>query len=130
MNAETRNKWRNAVVSYNGRGYVRPVESLMRNTWKKMSSNERERWTKTFQNQSKVDVETKEIPRSLLDNWEFKRVFFIKQHLRNSTISEKVVKNLAHVESITGREVSEEFAESAICQWVQFEKENKNLSCK
>ena len=101
MEAEERNKWRNAIVSYNGRKYVDPVENLMRESWKKMSTDERKRWAAMFQAGSEMDVSAERIPRPLLNNWEFKRMFFMKRHLTGSGVSEAMITNLAHVESIT-----------------------------
>ena len=135
MKAEERNKWRNAIVAYNGIEYIQraenSAENLMNIQWQNMNVNEKRRWVTTFVDVSKIDIHSDTIPRSLLDNWEFKRIFFMRQYLDSSSeTSEAVLRNLAHVESITGREVSGGFAESAICQWVQFEEENQNLSCK
>ena len=185
LKAEERNKWRNAIVSYNGRKYIEPAEQLMRDTLEDMSSSEKQRWINAFGVSSEGDVNSEKTLRSLLDNWEFKRMFFIKRYLSSLELdeqsvkakwadktdaerqewiksvrglndkvdvssdtipgfllnnedfrrrffkrSEAVLRNLAHVESITGREVSGGFAESAICQWVRFEEKNPNLSCK
>lgn len=129
MDSAERNRWRNAVVSYNGRGYVDPTEKLMEATWEVMTVDERSQWVYLVQDPKEVDVNSEEMPQSLLDNWELKRIFFIKKYLQ-SRLQKEMIGNLAHVESITGREVSEGFAESTVCQWVQFEKENQSFSCK
>ena len=129
MDPAERNRWRNAVVSYNGRGYVDPTEKLMNVTWKAMTVDERNQWVHLAQDPKEANVNSEKMPESLLNNWELKRLFFIKKYLRSGRL-QKMVENLAHVESITGREVSGGFAESTICQWIQFEEKNKNLSCK
>ena len=146
LKAEERNKWRNAIVAYNGMWYMRhtknprSAERLMEAQWQNMSTEERKKWLMTFvdvddvadvDDVSAVNVESDKALRLWLDNWEFKRMFYMRQYLgSNPEVSEGALRNLAHVESITGREVSGGFAESAICQWVRFEEKNPNLSCK
>lgn len=118
MSREERHKWRNAIVAYNGRGFVAPTERAM----KKFNMSDR------------------------IDDWEQKRIFFVRSYLyykskykacaprdrkcKNRYDPKKVITNLAHVESITGREVPGGFADSAICQWIQFVKKKPKLSCR
>ncbi len=110
MSSENRNKWRNAIIAYNGAAALRAAESSMR-------ANER-----LMRNELKMEG------KPLLDNWEIKRMFFIKQYLK-AKYPRDIIHNLAYVESITGREKKGGLANSSICQWIQFRKNNKQLSC-
>ena len=117
MEPEERNLWRNAIIAYNGAAYVKPAERAMKSM---------------------------KIP-TFLDNWEIKRMFFVRNYLSNKSEygqcgksnrsckarynPQKIVHNLAYVERIAGRETPESFADSSICQWTQFRKSNLKLSC-
>ena len=122
MSAEERNLWRDAIISYNGAGYLKSAEKRMKNHG--LSSQ--------------------------LDNWEIKRIFFVKSYLYNKSKHEQcgksgsredrrcrakynphnIIHNLAYVERITGRETKRGLVNSSMCQWIQFRKNNSNLSCK
>ena len=105
MTSEERNLWRNAIISYNTGSYLKKAESYMKAL--------------------NVDSE-------YFDNWELKRMFFVRQYLDLSTPKKKssLIGNLAYVERITGREKPGGLAESGICQWTQFRMKHKSLSCK
>ncbi|MDE0119063.1 MAG: hypothetical protein OXM55_03545 [Bdellovibrionales bacterium] len=111
MSSEDRNKWRNAIIAYNGAAALRKAESAMRATEEQI--------------QNELGMGRK----PLLDNWEIKRMFFIKQYL-NARYPRDIIHNLAYVERITGREKQGGLANSSICQWIQFRIKNKKLSCK
>ncbi len=121
MGKEGRNLWRNAIIAYNGAGYLASAEHWMKE--KGLSSH--------------------------LDNWEIKRMFFVKSYLYNKSDyeqcgrsdspedkrcraqynPEKIIHNLAYVERITGREKKGGLINSSMCQWVQFDNNNPDLSC-
>ncbi len=104
MDYQERNRWRNAIISYNGAAYLRPAEQEMKNRGQADSAS--------------------------LNNWELKRMFFIRKYLDgNSGVKADLIENLAYVERIAGRETPDGFANSSICQWTQFRKNNPNLSC-
>lgn len=103
MDSAERHKWRNAIIAYNGAVYVKPAERAMKRAG---------------------------VSSATLDDWEKKRIFFIRQYLRSGTQKRKnLIHNLAYVERIAGRETPDGFANSSICQWTQFRKNNPNLSC-
>ena len=105
MDYEERNRWRNAIIAYNGAHYLRPAETTMKNEGTSDSAS--------------------------LNNWELKRMFFIHKYLDSSSgVKADLIENLAYVERIAGRETPEGFANSSICQWTQFRKDNTELSCK
>ena len=146
MSDTERTKWRNAIIAYNGAGALKAAE-------KAILANEEQ-----MKNALGMGREP------FLNNWEIKRMFFIKHHLNikakfkkcdtkqypdantaaeveeEKTKCKKIynpengmtnlVHNLAYVERIAGREKKGDFANSSICQWIQFRKNNKNLSCK
>ena len=121
MGSEGRNLWRNAIIAYNRADYLSAAENQMKTP--EMQGN--------------------------LDNWEIKRMFFVKNYLykkskyeecgtsnsredkrckaRNNP--EKIIHNLAYVERITGRETKDGLANSSMCQWLQFKNNNPKLSC-
>ena len=104
MDYEERNRWRNAIISYNGATYLRPAEQDMKDRGQADSAS--------------------------LNNWELKRMFFIRKYLDgNLYVQKDLIENLAYVERITGRETPDGFANSSICQWTQFRKNNPDLSC-
>ncbi len=103
MTSEERNLWRNAIISYNTGSYLKKAESYMKD----------------------LNVNSE-----YFDNWELKRMFFVRQYLGLSTKKKQfLIGNLAYVERITGREKPGGLAESGICQWTQFRMKNKPLSC-
>ena len=105
LNAEERNQWRNAIIAYNGDFYHQKAKQEMRQNLK-LGANAR------------------------LDDWELKRIFFIKQYLSGSQkIKKGLIHNLAYVESIAGRETEQGMVKSSICQWAQFRKNNKSMAC-
>ncbi len=101
MNAKERNLWRNAVISYNGRGYLAPAEKEMK---KRGLLN---------------------LP---LNNWELKRLFFLgsgskkKGRIWNLAYVERIT---GREVGPCGLE------NSSIYQWLEFKgkKENQPLSC-
>ena len=145
MSDTERTKWRNAIIAYNGAGALKAAE-------KAILANEEQ-----MKNALGMGREP------FLNNWEIKRMFFIKHHLNikakfkkcdtkqypdantaaeveeEKTKCKKIynpengmtnlVHNLAYVERIAGREKKGDFANSSICQWIQFRKNNENLSC-
>ena len=105
MDYQERNRWRNAIISYNGAAYLWPAERAMKNRGQTDSAS--------------------------LNNWELKRMFFIREYLNASSyVKAELIENLAYVERIAGRETPDGFANSSICQWTQFRKQNSTLSCK
>ena len=106
LNVDERNQWRNAIIAYNGNFYHNKAKRAMRKALN-------------------IGDEAK------LDNWELKRMFFIKHYLYRKSRSKGVmglIDNLAYVESMTGRE-SKGLAGSSICQWARFRKDNPAPSC-
>ena len=103
MDSKERNKWRNAIIAYNGAYYMRKAEETMKE--KNLGSS--------------------------LDNWELKRLYFIRHQLnpKRSAHKEGSIHNLAYVERLTGRETKAGISSSSICEWIEFRKNNKNLSC-
>ena len=122
MGKEGRNLWRNAIIAYNGDYYLGEAEKEMK----------------------------KEGVSSHLDNWEVKRMFFVRRYLYNKSKysscgtsnsqvdrrcraryrPQNIVHSLAYVERITGRETEDGLMNSSMCQWVQFKNSNPDLSCK
>ena len=122
MGDKGRNLWRNTIIAYNGAGYLNSAEVRMGDGGLS----------------------------SVLDNWEVKRMFFVKSYLYNKskyelcgkTNSKKdkdcrakynpknIIHNLAYVERVTGREMKDGLANSSMCQWLQFKNSNPALSCK
>ncbi len=114
MSREDRNKWRNAVIAYNGAGFLKKAECNMKQS---IGAN---------------------VP---LGDWEVKRLFFVRQYMGlktngncnpGSTTQARqnlLIHNLAYMERITGRETPGKFGNSSICQWIKFRKDNQPLSC-
>ena len=102
MNPNERNLWRNAIISYNGAGYMKAAERQM--------------------NRSEI---------STTDNWEKKRVYFIKQNwlAQNTSKQNRVIHNLAYMERVTGREIPCGGEHSIIVEWLTFLEENPSPDC-
>ena len=99
MNPHERNLWRNAVIAYNGAGYVVQAERAMPRATNK-------------------------------NNWEQKRLYFLKSYLRQPDKRKKnVIHNLAYVERITGREIPCGSKDSIINEWLNYAKKPSSLSC-
>ena len=119
MNNEERTLWRNAIIAYNGGAALKVAEKKM-----------------------KEGLQMGEEP--FLDNWEIKRMFFMKCYLLGTSSqqaqsrmervcknlgSKSVIHNLAYVESIAGRDKPGAMADSSVCKWIRFRKDNQRLSC-
>ena len=108
LTVEERNRWRNAIIAYNGDVYHLPAKRAMKQA---------------------LGIDAN------LDNWELKRMFFIRRYLELKNkpegwkTAEGLVHNLAYVERITGREAQGGLANSSICKWAKFRKENPKPSC-
>ena len=102
LSSDERNQWRNALIAYHGNYYHGKAKKAMRQA---------------------VGVEAD------LDDWELKRLFFIKQYLGLKQIRTGLITNLAYVESLAGRETKDGLASSSICQWARFRKQNPSPSC-
>ena len=102
MNSHERNLWRNAIISYNGAGYMKKAEGEMQ---KSGVSN--------------------------TDDWEQKRLYFIKKNWLNqsSNRQNQVIHNLAYVERITGREIPCGGENSIMVEWLKFIETNPSPSC-
>ncbi len=103
LSPEQRNQWRNAVIAYNSNHYHQKAKKAMK---QELGLN------------------------ANLDDWELKRMFFIKNYLRSDTKKEWLIGNLAYVERMTGREIKGGLAKSSICQWARYRKDNPYPSCR
>ena len=103
LSSDERNQWRNALIAYHGDYYHGKAKKAMRKA---------------------VGAEAD------LDDWELKRLFFIKQYLRLKRNRQPgLLNNIAYVESLAGRETKDGLANSSICQWERFRKQNPSPSC-
>lgn len=106
MSGEERNLWRNAIIAYNGDHYHGKAKGAMK--------------------EYGVDHDH-------FDDWEQKRIYFVRQYLdnpnTNNSSAQGFIHNLAYMERIAGREVRGGLAQSSICQWTKFRTQNRTLSC-
>ena len=107
LSADERNQWRNALIAYHGDSYHRRAKKSMKKAMEK-----------------ELGITAP------LDDWEQKRLWFIKQYLSQTDQQQKkLIYNLAYVESLAGREIKGGLAHSSICQWDRYQTENPNPSC-
>ncbi len=102
MNTNQRDRWRNAIISYNRADHMLAAEDEM-----------------------------KQNSEYAINDWEKKRVYFIKRNwLDEDEGSQKnIIGNIAYMERVTGREIPCGGENSIIMEWLNFIENNSSPDC-
>ena len=102
MSTNQRNRWRNAIISYNRADHMLAAENEME--------------------QSREYA---------INDWEKKRVYFIKRNWLNKNEADKqnIIHNIAYMERVTGREIPCGGENSIILEWLEFIENNPSPDC-